>query len=147
MTWCTGCSLPGPFDHSGRYYTIRDHDGMPKPVQQPPPLFMGGGGRKMLGVAARRADIVGVNASLHSGMIDDATVADTAADRFDAKLAWVREAAGDRLDSIELNVLVQNVEITSDGRATRAAMEVIADRFGGPAAGGRSNPHAADRLA
>ena len=119
-----------PLDHVGKHYTIRNHAGMPKPVQQPPPLFIGGGGPKMLGVAARRADIVGVNPSLHTGAIDDTVIADTAPDRFDTKIDWVREAAGDRFDQIELNVLVQRVQITSGDSATRQALEEAAAIFG-----------------
>ena len=56
-----GCFADGPFSFAGEHYTITDHDGQPKPVQQPhPPLFIGGGGERVLTLAAREADIVGL---------------------------------------------------------------------------------------
>jgi hypothetical protein len=44
------------------------------------------------------------------------------------KIAWVREAAGDRLDSLELHTLIQAVVVTSD---RQAAADQLATRFGG----------------
>ena len=39
-----GLWAPGPFSHEGRHYTITNLDGTPKPVQQPhPPVLLGGG--------------------------------------------------------------------------------------------------------
>ena len=72
---------------------------MPKPVQRPcPPFFIGGGGPKILALAAREAQIVGINANLRSG---DGHSQDAAQSLMpaatDQKLAWLREAAGDAL--------------------------------------------------
>ena len=122
---------PDPFDYDGEHYTI-SHHGMPKPAQTHPPLLIGGGGPRMLGLAARRADIVGVNANLHSGRIDEETLTDVTESRFDSKLAWVRDAAGDRFGQIEFHVLVQTVQITNGGRATQAALEATASFVGRP---------------
>ncbi len=49
---------PGPFSLEGVYYSARDLDALPKPVQQPrPPLILGGkGGPRSLRLAARYAD-------------------------------------------------------------------------------------------
>ena len=56
-----GCFGEGPFSFAGEHYTITNHDGLPKPVQRPmPPLFIGGGGKRVLTLAGREADIVGV---------------------------------------------------------------------------------------
>ena len=49
----------GPFSFDGTHYTTRARDGQPKPVQKPhPPLMIGGGGRRVLSLAAREANIV-----------------------------------------------------------------------------------------
>ena len=62
-----GCFADGPFSFAGDHYTITGHDGLPKPVQRPgPPLFIGGGGRRLLTLAGREADIVGPRAA-HAG--------------------------------------------------------------------------------
>src|SRR5262245_43488334 len=48
-----------PFSFDGEHYTISGMKGSPTPVQRPrPPIMIGGGGRKLLSVAARQADIV-----------------------------------------------------------------------------------------
>src|SRR5690349_8642653 len=103
-----GLFAEGAFSFRGEHYTITDLDGMPKPVQQPhPPFIIGGGGPRILGVAAREAAIVGVNAFLRAGeptaseSVHSLTPAAT-----DQKLEWLRAAAGDRFDDLELQTLV-----------------------------------------
>src|SRR6185295_20218112 len=61
-----GLFAPGPFTFHGEHYQVTDLDGMPKPVQQPVPFFVGGGAPKILALAAREAQIVGINANLRS---------------------------------------------------------------------------------
>lgn len=107
---------------SGKHYTVTDLKGTPKPVQRPyPPFFMGGGGKKMLSLAAREADIIG----LHFKVNDDETV--DASERSEAALAlkvdWIRQAAGERFDTLELNLLVSAVKVTVNRR--QAAEELI----------------------
>jgi alkanesulfonate monooxygenase SsuD/methylene tetrahydromethanopterin reductase-like flavin-dependent oxidoreductase (luciferase family) len=85
-----GLFAPGPFTFDGEHYQVHDLDGAPKPVQQPIPFLIGGGGRKILGLAAREAQIVGVNANLRSGAgeSDDAiSTADVGRDRPEARMA------------------------------------------------------------
>ena len=123
----------GPVNFEGEHYTIRGLEGLPKPVQSPIPMLIGGGGRRMLSLAARHADIVGVNPNLRSGEFDLETINDVLPDRFDAKLEWVREAAGDRFNQLELSVLVASAQMTEGGQATTAAIEATAEMFGQPA--------------
>ncbi|MCE2511355.1 MAG: TIGR03621 family F420-dependent LLM class oxidoreductase [Acidimicrobiia bacterium] len=128
-----GLLAEGPVTFEGEHYTIRGLDGLPKPVQSPVPVVIGGGGRRMLSLAARHADIVGVNANLRSGEIGlDAMNDVLGADRFDLKLEWVRDAAGDRFDQLELNVLLASTQITGGGRATTEALEATAGMFSLP---------------
>jgi probable F420-dependent oxidoreductase len=117
-----------PFDHAGTHYRITAHSGLPVPVTAGGPrLLIGGGSPRMLRYAGANADIVGVNPSIHSGAIDADAARDAAADRFDRKVGWVREGAGDRFDDIELNVLVFFASVTDD-RAGLAAG--VAPMFG-----------------
>ena len=111
-----GLFADGPFTYEGEHYRIGGLDGLPKPVQRPrPPLMLAGGGRRMLGLAARRADIVGINVNLSSGRPEgDAWGADTTRDRFLLKAEWVREAAGRRFDDIELHCQNYIAMITDD---------------------------------
>ena len=112
----------------GRFYTITGLEGRPRPVQQPhPPIVIGGGGRRMLTLAAREASIVSLvpGARRDGGGLDRA---DFAAAATRQKIAWVREAAGDRLAALELHTLIQAVVVTAD-RA--AAADQLAARFGG----------------
>lgn len=99
-----GAFGPGPFSFTGAHYTITDFDAYPKPVQQPhPPLFIGGGGRRTLSLAAREADIVGLAPRVLPGptpLPDPRSLTIAAAEE---KIGWVREAAGARFERLELN--------------------------------------------
>lgn len=112
-----------PVTFEGEHYTITGHNGLPKPTRPGgPPLLIGGGAPRMLRFAGAHADIVGVNPSIHSGAIDGDAARDAAADRFDQKIAWVREGAGDRFDDLELNVLVFLAQVTDDAPALAEMM-------------------------
>ena len=72
------------------------------PVQNPLPILIGGGGRKVLSLAAQDADIVGINPAARSGEHDAATDLDATATVTDEKLSWVAEAAGARMKELEI---------------------------------------------
>lgn len=98
--WSEGCREA---DFEGTHYTLRGARGRPRPVQRPRPrLLMAGGGRRMLSLAAREADIVGFNASLAAGEVGPAVARQALAPRFRERVAWVREAAGERFEELEL---------------------------------------------
>jgi len=127
-----GCFGEGPFSFQGDHYTIRDYDGHPKPVQKPhPPLFVGGGGRRTLELAAREANIVGLAPRILSGQRADPDSITWAAT--EEKLDWVREAAGDRFDDLEFNVYPSQwpITITDDlhGEA-RKVVDLMRERTG-----------------
>lgn len=118
----------GPFSFEGKHYRITNYEGQPKPVQRPhPPILIGAGGRRMLGIAAREADIIGINPNLAPGEVNAEVGRDGTAERADRKLRWVREAAGERFDDIELNALVY-IAVVTDDRLGQAA--TFAPMFG-----------------
>jgi probable F420-dependent oxidoreductase len=124
----------------GADYRITGLDGRPKPLQRPrPPLLLGGGGRRMLELAATRADIVGLNVNLAKGVIDADAGPDGSAAATDRKLSWVRAAAGGRFEDIELQVRVHLV-LATDDRA--AVAEAVGPGFGLTPAESLQTPHA-----
>jgi hypothetical protein len=102
-------------------------------------VVIGGGGRRLLSLAARRADVVGVNPSVHSGRTDAAAAQDGAADVTDRKLEWVRDAAGSRYGDIEINMLIFACVVTDD-RAS--VIDAMAPLFGVPPEIVGDHPHA-----
>jgi probable F420-dependent oxidoreductase len=98
--------------YAGEYYRITGAVGSPEPRQRPhPPIIIGGGGRRVLGIAAREADIVGVNPSLAAGYIGPEVLATTTAEYYGQRIEWVKEAAGPRFDQLELQCLTFIVQI------------------------------------
>jgi probable F420-dependent oxidoreductase len=97
----------------GAHYQVRGLTAYPKPVQRPhPPIFIGGGGQRVLSLAAREADIVGLHFKVNAdGTLDPSERTEAALAR---KIAWVRAAAGERFDAIELNLLPNAVIITPE---------------------------------
>src|SRR6516165_1675092 len=82
------------FSFNGEHYRIAELEGLPKPVQHPhPPLLLGGGGKRILSLAAREADIVSVYPSLRAGRLTTDLAADLSPDRTAEQVQWVRDAA------------------------------------------------------
>jgi len=93
-----------PVNFSGKYYTITELRPVPRSVQQPhPPILMGSPGRRMLTLAAHEADII-----LLIPPIEE-------------KLAWIREAAGERFEHLELGQSAFGIEVTEGPPATALA--------------------------
>ena len=113
----------GRFSFPGRYYTVTQHPGTPPPVQRPrPPILVGGGGRRVLSLAGREADIASVNFDLRSGTVGPHLGATATAALTAEKVGWVREAAGDRFDEIELSYTAVMTMITSDRSAVATGL-------------------------
>jgi probable F420-dependent oxidoreductase len=118
----------GPFSFDGAYYQVHEHTLLPRPVQRPgPPLIIGGGGKRVLSFAARHADIVSINVNLREGTGGAETAPNASPERTREKVAWVKEAAGDRFDDLELNALIGFVMVTDD---RTGIVEAMAPHFG-----------------
>lgn len=109
-----------PFSHAGRYYTITAMDGQPKPIQRPyPPFLIGGTRERVLRLAARTAEIVGLDLRQDRASLPDAFPA-----RMDVRIGWVRDAAGSRFDALDLSVLRVLGEVIVTNHAPAAANEL-----------------------
>jgi probable F420-dependent oxidoreductase len=116
-----------PVTFAGEHYRITDLPGTPRPhTPGGPPILIGGGQPRVLRFAGQVADIVGVNASIHSGEIDTAAAHDAMPERIDEKVAWLREGAGARLDTIEINAWLAVAELTDD---TAGTADLVAQLF------------------
>ena len=127
-----------PVHFAGQYYRVSGLVGTPPPIQRPhPPILIGGGGPRLLTLAAREATIVGINLrALPGGGLDRA---DIAADAVARKAILVREVAGLRWDDLEVSIALFGGEITDDPRAAAAA---LVQRSGVDEATVLDSPHA-----
>jgi probable F420-dependent oxidoreductase len=112
----------GSVSFVGKHYRISGVEASPSPAQKPhPPIILGGGGRRMLSLAAREADIVSVNYKLTEGRINRSLVRTGMAAATDEKLTWIKEAAGERFPKLELCATVFVASVTDDRDGTAAA--------------------------
>ena len=140
VTVVKGLMGNGPLHHEGPNYRISGLEGLPKPVQRPhPPILIGGGGRRVLSLAAREADIVGINPTLPAGVIDHRAGPDATAEATHRKLEWIRAAAGSRFEQLELQTRVHIATLTDDVDAFAAA---VAPTLGVTPEDAKQSPHA-----
>ena len=104
-----------------------------------PSLVVGGGGERILRLAARTADVVAVNVNLAAGVIDERAFPDGVPEATDHKLAWIRDAAGERFDALELQVRIHLAMVTDDRDGVLAE---LAPAFGLSVEEARATPHA-----
>lgn len=123
-----------PLTFAGKHYTITNLESFPKPLQKPhPPLLIGAGSKRMLSIAAREADIIGIlPKALTTGTISEEP-AERFAETLAQKVEWIRQAAGERFDEIELSMVV-SVEMTHN-RHQRAEQIVHERGWSGITAG------------
>ncbi len=140
VTVVKGLFADGPLDFAGDHYTITGLDGLPKPVQHPRlPIIIGGGGRRVLELAAREADIVGLNVNLAVGTIDERAYPNGTAEATDEKLRWVRRAAGDRFDDLTIQTRIHLALVTDDAPSL---VDELAPQFGLTPTEAVETPHA-----
>ena len=118
-----GCWSDGPFSFTGTHYRIRGYDAQPKPKQKPgPPILIGGGGPKVLRLAGREADIVGINPNLRAGAVTKDAAASASRAETIKKIGWIKEGAGKRFGDIELQIRYFLCAITDDAMRLATAV-------------------------
>jgi probable F420-dependent oxidoreductase len=127
-------------DVDGEFYSVHGELGQPHPVQAGGiPLMLAGGKQKMLTLAGEKADIIGINPGLTAGVIDERAGQDATLERTDRKLAWVKDGAGGRFDSLTLQTRIHLAMITDD---REAVAREIAPLLGLSAEEALNSPHA-----
>ena len=100
--------------HEGPYYRVRDASVLPRPTQRPhPPIMIGGGGPRMLRIAAREAQIVAIAPTLNptgGPKLRTITVGSVA-----QRIATLRRSP--RFSELELNVIVFDAQVTDAARS------------------------------
>jgi probable F420-dependent oxidoreductase len=131
VTIMKGLFGDGPIDFEGRFYRVKGFTDFPRPIQRPhPPFLVGGGSPKLLRFAAQNADIVGIAPRvLPDGSADvmGCTLAGS-----EKKIAIIREAAGPRIDQLEINSYPSfSAKVTDDARpAAREVADRLRSRYG-----------------
>ena len=117
----------------------RDFDGLPKPVQTPnPPIMIGGGAPKILGLAGREADIASLNFNNRSGVIGPDGIRLSTAEETTKKIGWIRDGAGHRFDDIEIEIGAYFTFVVDHAKPV---VDNMADVFGLSADEMRMHPH------
>lgn len=135
-----GLWADAPFSFEGDHYRIRGLDGRPTPATAGgPKLVIGGGGERLLRLAASTADIVAINVNLNAGVIDERAFPDGTPASTDRKVGWIRDAAGERFEELELQVRIHLAMVTDDRDAVITGM---APAFGLTQEEASATPHA-----
>lgn len=119
----------GQVTFCGRHYQMTDAAGEPRPPAGGVRWVLGGGGRRVLEVAVRHADIVSLSARMRSRK-DPSFGATATAAQFARRTAWLRTLAGERLASLEIQCLVFAAAVVAD--RDRYARRVLGPMFGLP---------------
>jgi probable F420-dependent oxidoreductase len=105
-----GLFADAPFTFTGQHYSVTGLNSFPKPLQRPhPPVLVGAASSRMLSIAARQADIIGLQtvATTRGVLAQDPKVRSASA--VSEKIEQVRQAAGERFEEIELNTVASVV--------------------------------------
>jgi alkanesulfonate monooxygenase SsuD/methylene tetrahydromethanopterin reductase-like flavin-dependent oxidoreductase (luciferase family) len=101
-----GLFSDAPFTFAGQYYSVAGLNSFPKPLQRPhPPILVGAASSRMLSIAARHADIIGLQtvATTRGMLSQDPRL--RAARTVSEKIEQVRQAAGERFEAITRGVV------------------------------------------
>jgi probable F420-dependent oxidoreductase len=112
----------GLVEVQGTHVHASGFEGLPKPTDGMPPIMIGGGARRVLGIAGREADIVSLNFDNSSGKIGPAGVGSSTAELTAQKIEWIRAGAGDRFGDLELEIGAYFTVVTDQRDATLEKM-------------------------
>jgi probable F420-dependent oxidoreductase len=96
----------------GEFVNVHGYSGRPRPVQHPhPPIIIGGGGRRVLGLAAREADIVSIS---NVPFVESNDAGLSPHEEARRRIGYVQAAAPERFDTLEVESSPYFTKITDD---------------------------------
>ena len=116
------CFADGEVNVTGKHVHAVGFESVPKPAKGMPPVMIGGGSRRILGIAGREADIVSLNFNNASGKMGPAGPGSSTAELTAKKLEWVRAGAGSRFDDLEIEIGAYFTVVTDHREATLGKM-------------------------
>ena len=125
---------------SGRFFTVSKLAlvAPSSPMIRAPKILIGGGSRRVLALAATKADVVGINVSLPRGILDRSAWNGATLRATQDKIRWVQEKAGTRFGDIELNLRVLAAKITNH---RIEALDTLSANLRVPSSILRDSPH------
>ena len=125
----TRAALHGTAVEPTAHYPVQAVEAPATPPGEAPTMIVGGFGERLLRSCAAYADVIQL-----TGLADDRAgalrVAGNDVAGFAKRVEWIRDAAGERFDSIELSLLLQHVRVVPAGNDPGAEAARIATKFG-----------------
>jgi|TARA_B100000530_G_scaffold306516_1_gene230580 probable F420-dependent oxidoreductase len=87
----------------GQHVSASGFSGAPT-MDRVPPIMIGGGSKRVLGIAGREADIVSINFNNSAGKIGPEGVGSGTVDGTSQKIEWIRAGAGERFNELEIEI-------------------------------------------
>ena len=135
LTCIKGLWGTAAFTYEGEFYRFREADLLPKAVQKPhPPILLGGGGKGLLRIAAKHADVLNLISDVgRQGYISLANATKLDDDAFRTKIDFVRAEAtrlGRDPQAIDISNFCFTVALADSSSASQALREGMAGAFG-----------------
>lgn len=108
--------------HTGPNYQLDRFRSNPDPVQRPVPVMIGAGGKRMLTMAARQAQIISLIARIGG-------TSDRRSSALEQQLEWIEAAGGRERDDLAIGLRLFFGEITAPGEPRRAVAERVAAKW------------------
>jgi probable F420-dependent oxidoreductase len=113
---------------AGDHYNVTDALGTPVPVTPGgPPLVIGGGGKRILTLAGRYADIISIVPSLTAGYVGPEVAAESVVEKYTDRVRWAREAAGERASDLEFQCWTVAVQVVPNAEDVLASLAPLFD--------------------